>query len=71
MMPSAELTGPKRERLMSYCRWSSMNWMCDVYVYEDVDGGWATHVAGRRRAIPPIPDLLAGPLSMALARVHP
>ena len=22
---------------------------CDVYVYEDVSGGWTTHVAGRRR----------------------
>lgn len=42
---------------MSYCRWSSMNWRCDVYVYEDVGGGWTTHVAGRRRVIPPIPDL--------------
>lgn len=29
---------------MSYCRWSE----CDVYVYEDVTGGWTTHVAGRR-----------------------
>lgn len=42
---------------MSYCRFSSMNWQCDVYVYEDVSGGWTTHVAGRRRRIPPIPDL--------------
>lgn len=42
---------------MSYCRFSSMNWMCDVYVYEHCDGGWTTHVAGRRRAIPPIPSL--------------
>lgn len=42
---------------MSYCRWSSMNFMCDVYVYEDCDGGWTTHVAGNRRAIPPIPTL--------------
>lgn len=44
-----------------------MNWVCDVYVYEDVGGGWTTHVAGRRRAIPPIPDL-QGSLSMALHR---
>ena len=42
---------------MSYCRWSSMNWRCDVYVYDDVAGGWTTHVAGRRRIFPPIPDL--------------
>lgn len=53
---------------MSYCRWSSMNWMCDVYVYEDVGGGWTTHVAGQRRAIPPVPDILASSLSMALHR---
>lgn len=42
---------------MSYCRWSSMNWRCDVYVYADVGGGWTTHVAGRRRLVPPIPDM--------------
>lgn len=53
---------------MSYCRWSSMNWMCDVYVYEDVSGGWTTHVAGRRRVIPPIPDIMSGNLSMSLHR---
>lgn len=43
---------------MSYCRWSSNNFWCDVYVYEDVAGGWTTHVAGNRlrfRAIPEIP----------------
>lgn len=33
---------------MSYCRWSSDNFECDVYVYEHVDGGWTTHVAGNR-----------------------
>jgi hypothetical protein len=42
---------------MSYCRWSSMNWGCDVYVYENVSGYWTTHVAGRRRIFPPIPDI--------------
>lgn len=40
---------------MAYCRWSSMNWQCDVYTYEDVGGGWTTHVAARRRAIPTPP----------------
>lgn len=45
---------------MSYCRWSSDNWRCDVYVYEDVSGGWTTHVAGRKRVIPPIPDISYG-----------
>lgn len=34
---------------MSYCRWSSDHFECDAYVYEDVSGGWTTHVAGRRR----------------------
>ena len=34
---------------MSYCRWSSNNGYCDVYVYEDVNGGWTAHIAGRRR----------------------
>lgn len=37
---------------MSYCRWSSDNWECDVYCYEDVSGGWTTYVAGRRRIFP-------------------
>lgn len=29
---------------MAYCRWSTPD--CDVYVYEDVMGGWTTHVKG-------------------------
>lgn len=33
---------------MSYCRWSSDHFECDVYVYADVNGGWTTHVAQRR-----------------------
>lgn len=33
---------------MSYCRWSSDNWQCDLYCYEDCYGGWTTHVAGNR-----------------------
>lgn len=33
---------------MSYCRFSDLNGLCDVYVYEDVSGGWTTHVATRR-----------------------
>jgi len=28
---------------MSYCRWSSMNWRCDVYVYEHVSKKAGTH----------------------------
>ena len=45
---------------MSYCRFSSLNMMCDVYVYEDCRGGWTTHVASVRRVIPPIPSFIDG-----------
>lgn len=46
---------------MSYCRFSSDDFSCDVYVYEDVYGGWTTHVAANRvvidrDALPPAPD---------------
>jgi hypothetical protein len=34
---------------VSYCRFSSSFFECDVYVYADVSGGWTTHVAGNRR----------------------
>lgn len=33
---------------MSYCRWSSDDFQCDVYCYHDVDGTWVTYVAGNR-----------------------
>lgn len=33
---------------MAYCRWSSDHGECDVYVYENVVGGFTTHVAWRR-----------------------
>jgi hypothetical protein len=33
---------------MSYCRWSSDDFKCDLYCYEDVNGGWTTHVASNR-----------------------
>ena len=33
---------------MSYCRWSTDNFRCDLYCYADVSGGYTTHVAGRR-----------------------
>lgn len=44
---------------MAFCRWSSMNWRCDLYCYEDVAGGFTTHVAGNRVVgdIPEEPDL--------------
>lgn len=42
---------------MSYCRWSSDDFQCDVYVYEDVGGGWTTHVAARRYVFDkPLPE---------------
>ena len=42
---------------MSYCRWSSDDYQCDVYVYADARGGWTTHVAARRRVYTePLPD---------------
>lgn len=47
---------------MSYCRFSCNNWKSDVYVYEDVSGGFTTHVARSRRTLPIIPD---APLSLA------
>lgn len=34
---------------MSYCRFSSDDWQCDVYVYANTYGSWTCHVAGRRR----------------------
>ena len=44
---------------MSYCRWSSDNWQCDLYCYLHVDGYYVTHVAGRKRIgeIPKVPDI--------------
>ena len=33
---------------MSYCRWSSNNWDCDLYCYADSGGGYTTHVAENR-----------------------
>lgn len=53
---------------MSYCRFSSNNWMSDVYTYEDVSGGWTTHVAGRRRPFGPVPDMMWGRISLAVSR---
>ena len=48
---------------MSYCRWSSNKSTCDLYCYEDVSGGYTTHVAGMRRIgaedVPDIPDMMS------------
>jgi len=36
---------------MSYARWSTDDFRCDVYVYADVMGGWTTWVAGSRHIL--------------------
>ncbi len=33
---------------MSYCRFSSDDFQCDLYVYADVAGGFTIHTAARR-----------------------
>jgi len=33
---------------VSYCRFSSDDYGCDAYVYEDTFGGFTIHLAGRR-----------------------
>jgi hypothetical protein len=35
---------------MSYCRWSSDDFECDLYIYESVDG-FQVHVASNRHVI--------------------
>lgn len=37
---------------MSYCRWSTDDFKCDIYAYGDVSGGYTIHVAGSRHTIP-------------------
>jgi len=34
---------------MSYCRWSSMDWECDLYIYDSVGDFVSINVAMRRR----------------------
>ncbi|MEV6897481.1 hypothetical protein [Amycolatopsis sp. NPDC051372] len=42
---------------MSYCRWSTDDFQCDLYIYEDARGGWTIHVAGNRVAYTqPLPE---------------
>ena len=43
---------------MSYCRFSSDNYACDVYVYESCYGGFDVHVASSRYVgdIPKLPE---------------
>lgn len=44
---------------MSYCRWSSNDFQCDVYVYESVGDSFVIHVAGNRQTpdTPPPPSV--------------
>ena len=42
---------------MSYCRWSSDNFKCDIYAYEHCDGYYAVHVASNK-PVGDIPELL-------------
>lgn len=51
---------------MSYCRWSSDDFRCDLYCYEDVSGGWTTHVAASRTVDdPPVAGEITGSMSDA------
>ena len=33
---------------MSFFRWSSMDWQCDLYCYESEQGYYVTHIANNR-----------------------
>lgn len=54
---------------MAYCRWSHMNYQCDVYAYDSAEGGVHICVATRRRVLPddmppnPMEDILSEPFS--------
>ena len=41
---------------MSYCRFSSDNFMSSVYVYADFSGGYTIHVASHKCIFSPIPS---------------
>lgn len=45
----------RQDVFMSYCRWSSMNGMCDIYAYES-DCGILIHVADKRYEREPYPS---------------
>lgn len=57
---------------MSYCRFSSNDFDCDLYVYADVGGGITTHVAGIRfesdTERPRLPDLRSDTIPEYLLR---
>jgi hypothetical protein len=64
---------------MSYCRWSSDFFRCDIYAYEST-AGFEIHVAGRKlKNPPPVPvkqegqdwsDFYAGPEFQAWQRAY-
>jgi hypothetical protein len=44
---------------VSYCRWSTDDFQCDLYVWEDASGGWRVAVAARRMVFDePLPPLV-------------
>lgn len=48
---------------MSYCRWSSDDWKCDLYCYESVGDFYAVHVASNKTVPDPplVPNILTTP----------
>lgn len=44
---------------MSYCRWSCMDYGCDLYVYADCNGGYTVHIADLKiiGKVPHVPDI--------------
>lgn len=51
---------------MSYCRWSSDDYQCDLYVYEGLDG-WMIHIAGRRWVLAEAPPEPIPPTELTTA----
>lgn len=56
---------------MSYCRWSSDNFRCDLYCFESMDDSYITYVARNRvlGEIPKVPEL-GSVSSEECARAH-
>lgn len=50
---------------MSYCRFSTDSYRCDLYCYEDVHGHFVTHVAARRHTLPD--DVQDAPFDLLLS----
>ena len=57
---------------MSYCRWSTDDFKCDLYCYADCRGGYTTHVAGNRiiykKELPPEINLTKETIPAVLER---